>query len=246
MQDGAFERHLAGRHLIKHRAKRKQIGAAVKLLATDLLGRHVSDRAQHGSGTGEVLRAGVCGHSLGSFCGFSRDFGETEVKHLGVASSSNEDVRGLDVAVNDSFGVGGIQRVGNLDAERKNLINLQGMARDAVLQRHAIEEFHGDERVAVVLSDFVDSADVGVIKRRGGARLATEALQGLRVLGHLVRQELESDEAAELGVFGLVNDAHAASAELFEDAVVGDGGADHEEETKRWLMIGRLGLVVNS
>jgi hypothetical protein len=60
--------------------------------------------------------------------------------------------------------------------------------------------------------------------------LATETLQRLRVPGHVVWEELEGDEAAELGVFGLVNNAHSASAELFEDAVMRDGSADHEEE----------------
>src|SRR5208283_2779525 len=148
--------------------------------------------------------------------------------------------------MNDAFGVGGIERVGNLNALGKYLIDFQRTAGNAVLQRHTVEEFHGDEGMTVVFADFVDGADVGVVQRRSGAGLATETLQRLRLVGHFVGQKLEGDEAAELGVFGLVNDAHAASAEPFEDAVVGDGGADHEEETKRWLMIGRLELVVNS
>jgi hypothetical protein len=38
-----------------------------------------------------------------------------------------------------------------------------------------------------------------------------------------VRKKLESDEAAEVGVFGLVNNSHAATAQFFNDAVVGDG-----------------------
>ena len=37
------------------------------------------------------------------------------------------------------------------------------------------------------------------------------------------RQELERDEAAELRVLGLVDDAHAAAADLLQDAVVGNG-----------------------
>jgi hypothetical protein len=43
-----------------------------------------------------------------------------------------------------------------------------------------------------------------------------------------LRQELERHEAAELGVFGLVHHAHAAATELFPNAVVGNGLADHE------------------
>ena len=45
----------------------------------------------------------------------------------------------------------------------------------------------------------------------------------MRVVGHLVRQEFQSYEAVELGVLGLVDHTHAATAQLFDDVVVGDG-----------------------
>ena len=45
--------------------------------------------------------------------------------------------------------------------------------------------------------------------------------------GDVFGEELEGDEAAELDVFGLVDHAHAAAAEFFEDAIVRDGLADH-------------------
>ncbi len=40
-------------------------------------------------------------------------------------------------------------------------------------------------------------------------------------------EKFKRDFAPELGVFGLVDDAHAAFTELLEDLVVGDGLADH-------------------
>ena len=55
---------------------------------------------------------------------------------------------------------------------------------------------------------------------------ALEARQRLRVLGDIIGQELQGDEAIELGVFGLVDHTHAAAAELLDDAVVRDGLAD--------------------
>ena len=48
----------------------------------------------------------------------------------------------------------------------------------------------------------------------------------MRIVGNFVRKKFQGDEAAELGVFGLVNDAHSAAAEFFDDAVVRDGLAD--------------------
>ena len=60
----------------------------------------------------------------------------------------------------------------------------------------------------------VDRADVGVVQRGGRARLALEALERLRVAAELLGQELQRDAAAELRVLRLVDDAHAAAAEL--------------------------------
>src|SRR5664279_2050384 len=61
----------------------------------------------------------------------------------------------------------------------------------------------------------------------GSARLSPKTLQPLWVLGHTVRQELERHEASELSIFSFVDDAHAPTAQLLDDAVVRDGFADH-------------------
>ena len=52
----------------------------------------------------------------------------------------------------------------------------------------------------------------------------------LWVFGDILRQELESDKSAEFGILGLVDNAHAATAKLLDDAVVRDGLADHAQE----------------
>jgi hypothetical protein len=64
-----------------------------------------------------------------------------------------------------------------------------------------------------------------------GFGLPYEALQKVRLLGHLVRQELQGYETIQLGVLGLVDDAHPATPELLEDAIVGDRLADHDAAT---------------
>ena len=101
-----------------------------------------------------------------------------------------------------------------------------------MLQRVAIEKFHGDEGLAVLLVDFVDGADVGMVQSGGGFGFTLEAGEGLRILGDIVGQEFQSDEAAEFEVFGFVDYAHAAAAEFFEDAIVRDGLSEH------WRMLG--------
>ena len=94
-------------------------------------------------------------------------------------------------------------------------------------QRLALQQFHGNEGAAFVFIDVVDGADVRVIQGRGGPRFALEPFEGLMVLGKVFGQELEGYEAAELGVLGLVYDAHAPAAQLLENAVVRDRLARH-------------------
>ncbi len=144
-----------------------------------------------------------------------------------MAAPGDENVGGLDVAMDDALGVGGVEGVGDLDGELQQDVGFERTAVDAVLQGDAFEVLHDDEGLSGGFIDFVDGADVGMIQRRGGAGFALEALERLRVGGDFGRKEFESDEASQLDVFGLVDDAHATAAEFVDDAVVGDGLANH-------------------
>ena len=63
----------------------------------------------------------------------------------------------------------------------------------------------------LVLANFVDRANVGMIQRGSGASLATKTFEGLGIACHGIRKELESNKAAELGIFGFIDDAHASA-----------------------------------
>ena len=54
-------------------------------------------------------------------------------------------------------------------------------------------------------------------------RFALEAGENLGIVGDVVGKKFQSDETVQAGVFGFVDDAHATAAELFENAVVGQG-----------------------
>ena len=99
-----------------------------------------------------------------------------------------------------------------------------------MLQRLAFEKFHGDEGFAVFFADVVNGADVGMIERGGGLGFALEARESLRICGNSFRQKFERDEAQQADVFGFVDHAHAATAELFEDAVMGEVWPIRDEE----------------
>jgi hypothetical protein len=61
-----------------------------------------------------------------------------------------------------------------------------------------------------------------MIQGGGSAGFALEALEGLTVVGDIVRQEFQRDVTAQAFVLGLIHDAHPAATKLFEDAIVGN------------------------
>ena len=80
-----------------------------------------------------------------------------------MSTPGYEDVRRLDVPMNDTFGMGCVQSIGYLNSQGEDHIGLQRTARNLVFQRHAIEKFHDDERLTVLIVDLVNRADVGVV-----------------------------------------------------------------------------------
>ena len=87
---------LAGQHLIEHHAERKHVAARVERLAGSLLRRHVCDGADDDS-LSRLLFAERPGYvrGLGRIC----EFGQTEIRQLGVPARGDQDVIGLDIAV---------------------------------------------------------------------------------------------------------------------------------------------------
>ena len=80
--------------------------------------------------------------------------------------------------------------------------------------------------LVLLLANFVDRANVGMIEGRSGAGLAAETFERLRVARDVIRKKFQSDEAAKFGVFRFVDDAHAATTEPVDDAVVRNCPAD--------------------
>ena len=145
---------------------------------------------------------------------------QSEIQNFGVPTLSHEEVGRLDIAMNDTLRMRRIERVGNLDRQVQQRLHFHRSRADAVLQRRAFEQFHGDERLPVLLADVMNSADIGMIQCGSCLRLTFEARQSLRVFGHILGKKLQRHEAVQPGVFGLVHHPHAPTAESFEDAVV--------------------------
>ena len=99
-------------------------------------------------------------------------------------------------------------------------------AGNAVLQGQPVQKFHGDERLPILLRDFIDGADVGMVESRGRLRLTLETDQRLGISGQSIGQKLQRHESVQGYVLSFVDHTHAA-AQLLDDAVVRDGSPDH-------------------
>ena len=91
----------------------------------------------------------------------------------------------------------------------------------------AFEIFHDDEGFAVFFADVVDGADVGMIERGGGFGFALKRSRACASWATSSGRNFSATTRSQARVFGFVNDAHAAAAEFFDDAVVRDGLANH-------------------
>ena len=69
--------------------------------------------------------------------------------------------------------------------------------------------------------------DIWVMQRRCSLCFALEPGSNVSVAEQMGRQKLESNLSFQLRVLGLVDDTHAAFAELLGDLVMGDGLANH-------------------
>ncbi len=124
------------------------------------------------------------------------DFRQPKIENLGVAALGNKNIGGLDIAVDNALGMRGVESIGNLDGQRKEFFGFHRSPSDAMLQRHAVQKLHGDERFAVLFT------------------------------GNLLRQELESDETMQPRVLSLIDNTHPTAAQFLDDAIVRDGLAD--------------------
>ena len=152
---------------------------------------------------------------------------QPEVQNLDLAALVQKDVGGLDVTVNDAERVRVLEGVGHLHANIQHLIEPQGLLGNPLPQRCPFQQLHDEERLVAVATDVVQRADVRMIERRRGARLALETVERGRILRQPGRQELHRHLPAQASVLGPIDDTHPAFADLVEDAVMGDGLADH-------------------
>ena len=136
----ARERELAGGQLIEDAAEREEIASSVEFLAARLFRRHVGDGADGGAGAGEEESFGVANRlATQASMMFGEKLGETKIEDFDGAAFGDENVGGLDVAMDDALLVGRVKSVGELDADVDGARNGKGAGGDEFVEGLAFE-----------------------------------------------------------------------------------------------------------
>ena len=105
---------------------------------------------------------------------------QAEVEDFRLPARGDENVRGLDVAVDNPARVGRIQRIRNLDAGFSSASSAMG--RPPIRARSvALQGAHHQKRLAAVFAHVVDGSDARVIQRRSGAGFALKSFERRRI-----------------------------------------------------------------
>src|SRR5262249_40064981 len=139
-----------------------------------------------------------------------------------VPRPQDENVVGLEIAVNDAGVVRGAEPDEHLPYERRELERREAPhAFDAPRQRLAVEVLHDGEVIAArPTAEIEHLQNMVVADAAGGLRFPFETLRDLAILGVARVQHLDRDAAIDADVFTLEDGAHAAFAEQPHDAVL--------------------------
>jgi len=189
-------------HLVEHHSEAVDVRPLVGRVATGLFGTEVGGGTDDRSHLGEAF-GGVAGP------------GHAEVGHLDAAVRRQEDVPGLDVAVDDTAAVGGVERLGDLScylgcSTRQEL----ALGLDDVAQGPPPDQLHHHEVGAVLLAPVVDRHYVGMAQVGDRPGLLAEASdEGVRLRIPVV-QDLDGHLAVEETIPSLEHIRHAAPRDL--------------------------------
>ena len=153
-----------------------------------------------------------------------RDPREAEVaRQHPAAFALDQDVRGRQVAVDDTSSMRIRQRLRDRSCVRGSLGNRDRQATECRLRQiAAVHVLHHEERLLADADVVEDAHDVVVREARERACLPVEPAPLLRLVGDGRPQQLDRDVALQPVVVGAPDHAHAALADLLEKLVAAD------------------------
>ena len=117
------------------------------------------------------------------------------------------------------------QRLGDFSREPEHARRIDGTVVQQFLQRAPVDEFHDQQRLAIVVrNEFVDFADERMVERGCHPRLAHQAFVDVVVPVPVGANDFDRDDTIELAVAGLVDLAHPSLANGLEQDVTAATG----------------------
>ena len=210
------EGQLARRQLVEDDPEREEIAARVASHPEELLGREI----RRGPG-GEALL-------LREQVGKARVPGDAEVDQHRLAVRAQDDVVGLEVAVDRLLEVQAAERVGDGRADAGHLRRGHRRARQLRFEAPALDLLHHEVRQPPQVSGSDEARQVGARKLRKDPRLGLVVEQALRGVGAVEAGHLHEQGARRLGAGDAVDDALRTGMDALPDEKVVDHLAWHQ------------------
>ena len=154
--------------------------------------------------------------------------GQAEVEDLDAPVARDEQVRGLQVAVDDPLVVRRREAGSDLQAALERLADWQDVPLQTRLECLAREQLRDREEEPLLLADIEEGEDVRMRERGHDPRFLLEARERLLSLRQPRRQDLHRDVARQPRVARPVNLAHSARAQERRQLVGTEVGAGRE------------------
>ncbi len=155
-------------------------------------------------------------------------FGSSRALALGARRAAEKDVARLQIPMHDAEPVSLVERIGHLRGDAHRRRERQRASREAIGERLALEVLEHQEIETGVLADVVQRADVRMIERGDGPRLALEAHAEVGVARDVGGEHFDGDQPIESSVTRPIDFAHAAGADGSLDDVRTESRADGE------------------
>ena len=216
------DRQLAREQLVKNHAERVDVRAMIRLRGVRrLLRRHVSRRAQHAVlREARRIRHGSPGSGIE---GGAHDPRDAEVRDLYTACLIQQEVLRLDVAMHDAAVVRELQRLADRRHNGQRLRRREAARHHRLSQIDAVDVLHHQKIELAGPSEIMHRDDIRMVEFRKSLSFPREPFgeAGIRRLPW--RQNLERHETAERFLASLVDRAHPAATNEFDDLQLGKG-----------------------
>src|SRR6202011_1151147 len=150
----------------------------------------------------------------------------TEIDQVSEIRRRDNDVLGLDVAMNQSLVVRRIESRSDLADDRQRPGRFKSTQLYQVIQRLPLHQAHVDVHAAVDLSPVMNRDNMWLLKNCGGTRLSEESRPERLVSGKLITQDFQCDGSALGSVVGLIDLPHPTLAEEAGDLVLAERRPD--------------------